>query len=147
MTTGIGFLPVGTGPFGFGVPPSAAVPPTGPAGSRYINPATRDYQQDPATGQLKQMPPLRQRVLLTLLTVAGSSAAVPTMGVTYPRKMGDDFEAQVKAAVRYGMRQMTDIERVMRIDSIVVERGFSGRGRITLSYTDLTTGLADRVSA
>jgi hypothetical protein len=42
------------------------------------------------------------------------------------------------------LRQLTDVEKVVRIDSITIDaRGF--RSQYTLRYTDLTTGLPDSV--
>lgn len=145
--SGFGLLPAGLGPFGFGVPPEAALPPDGPSGSRYINPATKDYEQDPDTLQLKQMPALRQRVLIAMTMRKGSAVTLPDLGVAFPTKMGTAFEAEVTASVRAALRQLTDIERVLRINAIAVERGASGRARVTLSYTDLTTGNTDQVTA
>lgn len=139
--------PPGCGPFGDGVNLTGTSPPTGSFGSRYINPATKSYQQDPATHQMAQMPAVRQRVLLALTTLVGSSTALPTFGITYPSKMGTSFEAESQASIRAALKQMTDIERVLRIDSIGVERGAAGRARFTVSYTDITTGQSESVTA
>lgn len=144
---GWGTSPWGTGAYGLGTPVTAAAPPDGPAGSRYINPASRDYQLDSSTGQLAQMPPVRQRVLLTVMTVLGSSSVNPAIGTRAPRKMGTQFEAQTRASVRSAFHQMTDVEKVIRIDRIDVERGAGGRARTTIVYTDLTTEEQDQVTA
>lgn len=144
---GFGLLPFGTGPYGFGTPTTGAAPPVGAAGSRYINPVTRDYQIDPATGQQAQMPPLRQRVLLAVMTVLRSSTALPGMGINLPKKMGTTYEVETQNAVLLAVRQMTDVEKVMRVDRIDVKRTGTGRSEITISYTDLTTGEQDRVTA
>lgn len=133
------------GPFGPGTPLTSAAPPTGEAGVRYLNPATRDYQQDSRTKQLAQMPSLRQRVLLSLMTVLGSSSALPSLGIRIPRKMGPQFEAELTTEIRFALRQLVDVENVMRLDSVLVERGVGGRARGTVSYTDLDTGKSDSV--
>jgi hypothetical protein len=133
------------GPFGPGTPLVAAAPPTGTAGVRYLNPATRDYQQDGATGQLAQMPSLRQRVLLSLMTVLGSSSALPLLGIRIPRKQGPQFESEITAEIRFSLRQLTDVEQIARLDGVKVERGAGGRARVTVSYTDLDTGHSDEV--
>lgn len=139
--------PPGCGPFGAGVAITGAAPPTpGTLTARYVNPATKSYQQNPVTRQLAQMPPVRQRVLLALTNRVGSSTADPSRGVLFPSKMTTTFEAEMAASIRAALRQMTDIERVIRIDRITVERGVSGRARPVVSYTDLTTGLADQVT-
>lgn len=139
-------MPAGTGPFGLGTPTTSAAPPDDPAGSRYINPATKDYEQDSTTKQLAQMPPVRQRVLIAVTTIQTSSTALPKFGRVMPRKMGPSFEAEIEASLRASLRQLTDVEQVIRIDGITVERGASGRYRPTLSYTDTTTGLQDSVT-
>jgi hypothetical protein len=140
---GAGLLPFGLGPFGFGTPLSVEAPPAGAAGSRYLNPATGDYEQDPTTRQFAQMPALRQRVVLALRTLLRSSTAVPTMGVELPRKMGTTYAAEVRNAVLVALRQLVEIEKIMRVDGITTVKGVGGRSLITVSYTDLTTGEAD----
>lgn len=144
---GFGLMPFGFGPYGFGTPAVGVAPPTGAAGSRYINPQSRDYEIDPATKQQAQMPGVRQRVLLAVTTVLRSSTAIPGMGINMPKKMGTSYEAQVRNAVLMSLRQMTDVEKVLRVDAIIVMRTGTGRSQITISYTDLTTGETDKVTA
>lgn len=142
---GFGAQPMGTSPFGVGTPTSATEPPDGPAGSRYLNPVTRDYEIDDTTRQFKQMPPTRQRVLLAVMTDLGSSA-LPRFGVKRPPRMGETFEREQANAVRRALRHMTDVEKVLSIDSIKVERGLGGRARTTIAYTDLLADTADRLT-
>ena len=144
---GFGTYAYGMSPYGLGTPATGVAPPVGAAGSRYINPQTRDYEIDPATGQQAQMPGIRQRVLLALTTVLASSTAVPGMGVRLPKKMGTTYEAEVRNAVLVALRQMIEVEKVLRVDAIIVKRTGTGRSSITVSYTDLTTGEADRVTS
>lgn len=146
MSEGFGLLEFGLGAFGLETPDDAPDPTTGPPGSRYINPATGDYEIDQTTGQLKQMPRTRQRVLLALITLQKSATASPGFGNQLPRKMGTAFEIQTKQAVLFALRHLTESEQVIRIESIVVERGRNSRARVTLSYTDLETNLPDQVS-
>lgn len=134
------------GPYGPDTPVTSAAPPTGDAGSRYLNPATRDFQQDSASKQLAQMPAVRQRVLLAVMTEQRSSTALPDFGILRPRKVGPSFEAQVTASVRSSLRQLVEVERLVRIDGIKVERGASGRQRVTISYTDISVGAPDQVT-
>jgi hypothetical protein len=133
-------------PFGLGTPAPTGDPPDGASGTRYLNPATRDYQVDTATGQLAQMPSIRQRVLIALLTVRGSATAAPAFGIVPPRKMGDQFTAEMQQAVRSALKQLTDVEKVVRIDGILVERGAGSRSKTTVIFTDLTTGEGDSAS-
>lgn len=136
---GLGGMGVGTGPFGLGTPPTAAIPPTGAWGSRYIHPTKKAYEQDTITKQLQQMPGLRQRVLLTMLTTKGSSTVLPLFGITVPRKITSSFEREVESRVREAMLQYTETEKVMRINAVLVSQVTTGRINIILSYTDLTT--------
>ncbi len=142
---GFGLMPAGLGPFGLGTPAQGAEPPSGPAGSRYLNPITRDYQVDEETGQFAQMPAVRQRVLIIVLTLKNSSA-VKGLGVRLPPRMDETFESAVKAEITLALRQLTDVERVARLEDVKVDRGRSGRARITVVYTDLTTATRDQVT-
>jgi len=136
----------GTGPAGLGTPVTSSAPPDGPAGSRWINSATKDYEQDTATGQLKQMPKTRQQVLLAVTTLRRSASTLDWFGIRTPRKMGDRFQAEAEQAVRAALRHLTDAQKVIRLDSVKAEHGSGGRGRITVSFTDTATGLRDSVS-
>ena len=113
---GAGIDSAGLGPCGLGTPVSGSAKPTGSAGVRYINPATRDYQQDSVTGQLAQMPSVRQRVLLALMTTRTSASVQPKFGIQLPRKIDGRFLAQTEQSVRYALRHLTDTEKVIRLD-------------------------------
>jgi hypothetical protein len=136
----------GTGPVGLGTPVTADAPASGPAGCRYINPATKDYELDPATGQQAQMPPVRQQVLLAITTLAKSATTIDWLGIRLPRKQGDRLQAETEKSVRAALRHLTTTQAVIRIDSIKAEPGRGGRARITVSWTELKTGKPDRVS-
>jgi hypothetical protein len=140
---GFGTAPMGTSGAGLGVPVTAADPPTGPAGSRYINPATGDFEQDSDTLQLKQMPIERQQVLLALKTLYGSAAAAPTFGVRPPKKMGSRFQSEMTAAVRAALRHLTDEQKVIRLNAVTVTHGQGGRGLVHVDYTITRTGKQD----
>ncbi len=144
--SGFGLFPAGFGPFGFGTPLSADPIPTPGSGCRFIDPVSGDYGIDNATKQFQQMPPLRQRVLLALVTILKTSTAVPNFGLKTPTKMGNTFEAQVRNAVNVALNQLVNIEKVMRVNSITALKGAGGRALITVAYTDLTTGTDDKVS-
>jgi phage baseplate assembly protein W len=143
---GFGLMAAGFGPFGYGTPASADAPPDGPSGVRFIHPRSKDFEQDPDTLQLKQMPPYRQAVLIALATLEGSSTAQPTFGVRLPPRMGNTFEAEVNAAVRKALHHLTDIQKVIRVDRVTAEKGLGGRARITVSYTVVATGKDDQVT-
>jgi hypothetical protein len=143
---GFGTSPAGAFPFGYGAPASAAEPPNGAAGTRYINPGSRDYEVDPDTRQFKQMPALRQRVLLKLATRKDSIPVLRDFGLGMPSKMGTGFERALAERIRVAFRQETDVEKVMRIDAVIVQRVSSGRAHVIFDYTDLSTGEPDRVT-
>jgi len=132
--------------YGFFTPATTEAPPSGAAGCRYINPATRDYEVDSDTGQLAQMPAKRQRVLIAVMTELGSSSALQDLGIRRPRKMGTNFEGEMRAAVRATLRTMVDVEKVIRIDDIIVKRGSGGRAETTIVFTDLETEEQHEVS-
>jgi hypothetical protein len=143
---GAGAQAAGSSPAGVGEPELGDAAPTAGGGSRYINPATGDYGIDSSTGAFEQMPAIRQRVMISLLTVRGSSTVLPDLGLIRPTKMGDRFQSEMEQAVRQALEQLTDIEQVISLDFVTVLRGNGGRGQITVSYTDLTTGAEDAVS-
>jgi len=144
----IGSGPIGSGPFGIGTPVSGVAPPIGPpAGARYIDPGARDYTIDDSTGQYTRMPVVRQRMLIKLLTVRGSSTVLPELGLEVPRRIGPDFEARVRSMIRVAYKQETDIDKVARIDAVRIDRStITGRVTITIEYTDLTTGQTDELT-
>jgi hypothetical protein len=145
MTPGI---PFAITPFGFGTP--ATAPPAADkvaALSRYINPGSGDYEIDGTHGQMKSMPTTRQRVLLIALTPHGSSTADRTLGIRWPRRMDQTFEAGARAAVRVAFAQLTTTERLIRIDNIEIERLSSGRARALISYVDRSRRLSMALEA
>lgn len=145
---GAGHAPAGSSPAGHGTPATAAAGPDPSAGSRYVNPTTRDYQLNPVTGQMAQMPPTRQKVLLALMTARGSSTAKPRFGLAPPRKMGSRFVNEMRQSVRAALSHLTQesnpMIRLQRID-VKVPRG--GRAIVTVVYVDLSTGRIDEGSA
>ena len=145
--SGFGIYSAGFGAFGLSTPAVAPDPTTGPVGTRWVNPATKDYEINPQTGNLKQMPNVRQKVLLALLTVQGSATTASRFGVKLPTKMGNTFENECKNATRSALAHLTNVaDPEISIDSIDVLRGKSSRALITVSYTDLTTGEKDQVT-
>lgn len=135
---------IGSTPFGVGTPATAAALPKRIAVANWVNPTTKDYETDPDTGELAQMPLTRQRVLLALIESYGSSSVRPRDGVSLPRKIGANFRREVTDAVAQALRQLIEVEQVIRLDDVTVDS--SGmRAIITVSFTDLTTGQAQSV--
>jgi phage baseplate assembly protein W len=136
------------GPFGTGTPAEAPAPPEGlPSLCRYIDPVTGDVAVDATTGHLQNMPPVRQRFLLLMQTLLGSSSVLPGLGLTIPRIIDDSFARQVDAAVREGARQMTEVEKVARIRRVDVTASALGRTAVLVEYDDLTLGAPDKAVA
>jgi hypothetical protein len=138
-------MALGTGPLGYGDPNEADEPPEDAQYlSTWVSPATKDYEIDPVRGCLAEVPPIRGRVLYCITQKKRSSALLPDDGIEYPTIVDETFDAKLRAAVRGALRQLTDVEKVVRIDSITIDaRG--PRSQYTLRYTDLTTGLPDSV--
>lgn len=145
---GAGLFGAGVGPGGIYVPASVADSPTPSAGSRFINPISRDYELNSETGQEAQMPPTRQRVLLALMTKRGSSTARPDFGLRVPDKIRTTFEAEMRINVRAALSHLTREDApVIVIDGIDVQVPRPGRALITVSYTDVLNGVSDEASA
>jgi hypothetical protein len=92
------------------------------------------------------MPPLKQRALLAIMTAAKSSSVLRDWGLQRPQKMGANFEQLLDSEIRRALYRLTDVERVMRIDAITIERDTS-RARPTIIYTDLNTGTKDELTS
>lgn len=145
--SGFGSSAFGTFAFGVGVPAALTATPLPEAGSRFINPRTRDFEVDSNTEQLAQMPKTRQRVLLAVTTVRSSSTAIPGMGLAMPDRIGGAFETQTRFAYRSALAHLTREESpVIQIDDIKVEVYAVGKVLVTISYTDLATGEPDTVA-
>lgn len=125
----------------------AGPPPVGHSAlCRYLDGYSGDYRIDATTGHLAGMPVVRQRVLLAIMTVRGSSSVLPTFGMRHPPKIEASTTWAMQAEVRSALSSMVDRHEI-RIDQIDVEQvEGSGRIRVTVDYTDLTTGQADKVS-
>ncbi len=144
---GFGECAFGTSPLGLGTPGLPGSAPAASNGSRFLNPKTRDWEIDPATSQLAQMPATRQRVLLALLTVRGSATSAPGFGFKAPSKIGTLFEAQTRNAARTALAHLTNEESpAIEIESITVQRIATGRVLLTVTYVDLATEERDEVS-
>ena len=142
--SGVGTQPFGSSPYGLGTPATVNDEPAASAGSRYLNPFSKDYQIDPNTDQAAQMPPTRQRVLIAVMTVLNSATAIPGLGLRAPRKIGINYIAQTKASVRASLAHLViEDAPVIEIERIDVIKLGVGRILVTISYIDLLTGLPD----
>lgn len=130
-------------PFGSGTPATSLATPTVPElTAPYIDTRTRDYVQQ-SDGELARMPRVRQQMLIALTTLLGTMSANQKFGITLPKKIDTNFTRRMSIQVRGACKHVVDA----RITAVTTE--ISGMGSVitTVSYTDLTTGLADKVSA
>ena len=136
---GLGGAALGSSPFGVGTPVPGTPNPKQPTSySRYINPGSGDYGVDPATGQLEQMPPVRQRMLIVMKTILGSSSVLPRLGIDVPRKIDKTIVNAMRNSIREAYRQLTDVEKVVRLDTVLVSTQSLGRLAVVIGFTDLT---------
>jgi hypothetical protein len=128
-------------PFGSGSPASTtASPVVPPLGALYIDPRTRDnvVQTD---GELARMPRVRQQMLIAVTTILGSMSTEQTRGIELPKKIDENFARRVEISVRNACKHIVDA----KITSVTTDTSIMGRAIPTVSYTDLTTGLADQI--
>ena len=59
-------------------------------------------------------------------------------GLKRPRVLGLSFDQLMRLQVRSALRQMTDVEKVMRIESIIPTKRSGGRAGVVVAFTDLT---------
>jgi phage baseplate assembly protein W len=130
-------------PFGAGTPSSSLATPTVPAlTAPYIDPRTRDYVRQ-SDGELARMPRVRQQMLIALTTVVGTMSASQKFGIVLPQKVDDTFARRMDIQVRRACKHIVDA----LITAVTTEITGMGRVITTVAFTDLTNGLADRVSA
>ena len=136
--------PFAVTPFGTGPPAIAQAPPSNPPReARYLNPATRDYEQD-GEGEYKRMPITRQRVLLALTTLFNSSSVLVNKGLKLPKKMDRHYDQRVRVAVQNELAFLVK-EGAAKLDGVTVERPSVGRARIRVDFIDLATRERDSV--
>lgn len=140
---GFGLIPVGMAPFGLGTPDPSGTPLAGTSGSRYLDTTTGDYVIDAATRQFKQMPKVKQRVLLALVTEQGTAKLLTDLGRRTPAKLGDSTQNEMQTMVAHALAQLIEIERIVELGQVLVERTPGGRAVVTIPYVDLTTGAED----
>lgn len=141
---GFGTSTAGLVPAGLYDETEPAAPPKPTEFSRFVGTDGR-YLIDATSGNFARMPRLKQRIVLAVSTLLGSSTVLPEWGLSIPKKMGQTFDAQVAVAIRKALRRLTDVERLMLITEIRVERD-TWRARATVVYTDLSNGQTDEVA-
>ena len=142
---GFGISPCGLFAYGAGTPLPADELSDNVTNARYIAINTGDFQALD-DGSLADMPPIRQRVIIALATEKGSAAGLEWLGMTLPKKIDASFETAAKNAVRLALNQLIEVEKVIRLDGVMVQKLTQGRVILTVSYTDLTTLTSDQIS-
>lgn len=134
-------------PFGVGTPATAEAPPTkAPVNAAFIDYRTRDYVID-AEGAIARMPITRQRVLLALSTLLGSSSVQPEAGLALPRRIDESYPQRAKAAILQALAFLVPNDIAISSDDIEVDTtSIVGRVQIAVSYVDLHTGQPDQVT-
>lgn len=149
--SGFGSDTIGVGPYGLGTPTSATDTSAGKIyrdektgsslGSRKINPITRQYEFD-SYGRIVGMPDVQQMVQIALSTEARSSV-IAELG--HELNLIESFTPNHEQTVRSTIeRALSDLikRKLVRLDSVKVERFNTSGAIITVNWTDLTTGLA-----
>lgn len=141
---GFGAVAVGSTPFGAGTPAEAIAPPENlPEAARFINHFTGDYEAAD-DGEYKRMPITRQRVLIALGTLFGSSSVVPDLGAKLPDIIDDSYDRRAEQAIRRAVEDMV-VAQEIRVEAVIIERQ-GGRVTHTVKYRDLTTSNPDTVT-
>jgi hypothetical protein len=145
---------MGTSSYGVGTPSTAPVPggrifrntKTGGAlDARKIDPTTRQYELDDY-GRVLGMSGVAQRVQLALQTDLGS-AALTDLGSDLRKieSFTDNHSQQVDTAIRRALGSLVT-EKLIRVDSIAVDR-FSRNGAfITVRWVDLVTNTEEETT-
>jgi hypothetical protein len=141
---GFGTSTAGLCPVGLYDVTEPTAPPKPSEFSRFLG-TDGQYVIDGVSGGFARMPRLKQRIVLAVATVLGSSTVQPDWGLKIPAKMTATFDAQVAVAIRKALRRLTDVERLMLITDIRVERD-TWRARATVVYVDLSDGQTSEVS-
>lgn len=76
----------------------------------------------------------------------GSSLADPEFGVALPDVIDGTYEEGAKAALRDALKQLIEVEKVIRIDEFVFTYPRVNGSHITIVWTDLTTNEPDQVT-
>jgi len=140
---GLGDSPIGfSTPFGVGTPDDATPPPTvAPQAARFLDPVTKDYAIG-SDGEYLRMPVLKQRVLLALGTILGSSSVQQKVGLKLPDRIDQNDERRVTFQVKAALAFLV-ASGELRIDEVRVNKDRPGRDTILVAYTDLLTGASD----
>lgn len=143
----------GAEPYGPGTPPVAPALPgrarTSPftgeqLGSRRIDPRTRDYVYDPATGRAVGMTNAQHLVYLAVKTTRGSSVMQSLgQGLSDIETIGDDIERRIDQDLRRAVQHVVDAN-IIEVEAVEVQRLRKPDNRtvmqVALHWRDIETG-------
>lgn len=145
---GVGTTPIGTGPFGVGMPLPSTPAPTrimvGDNGAQY---GSRKISTDPATagqyvfdtdGNPVGDKDARQLVTLAIMTELDSSCVRGLGRDRRPDKIGPNLDAQQRASVTSALSGLVK-RGIIAINSITTIDSYGGRVFTRVEVTDLTT--------
>ncbi len=145
---GLGFAPLGFVPLGFGAPATADQIPRGNSPYSFIDPSTGDFTSTLTPGILDAMTKNSQRVLLALMTEQGSSTALPDFGNAANKlgKIDETFDGQLKDRIYTALTQLTSVEKVITVTSIIINEISPGHINYSVFFYDLEREEADFIT-
>jgi hypothetical protein len=141
--------PLAITPFGYGTIASHAAPPEPVVSlTRKLDAQTLDYVLDDTGREFARMPKLKQRIYLALLTLRGSSAALPRMGIVLPKKLDGSATRRIQASVRDALREvLADGSLVIRRIDVAPHPLNTSRTIVGIEYLDVFAGRPDSARA
>lgn len=137
---GIGSTPLGATPLGTALTAPNAIPRV--RSRMRIVERDGNFRQD-ETGAFATEDATTHRVRLAVITVLKSAAADETLGVTWPKKMGTRFAAELQNGISVALTRLVT-ERAIKLNSVTAERLGNGRSVTLVEFDNLRTGERDQ---
>lgn len=115
------------------------------AGSRFLDPVTRDYAE--RDGELLLAGSARQRIIILLTTEVRTSLSIK--GIKFPQRHDESTARAVESDVRRVLQPMVE-EGAITLQRVVVKTradNVVGRLGVSVEYIDRQTGEEDEVDA
>ena len=146
---GLGLAPFGTVPFGFGAP-ALANPNVGKifdnndgtiGNNRLIDPRTRDYLMNTATGRIYGQDAMQQMVYLALVTVKESSS-VNSLGENFSsiKQITPNVQAALTNEVKLAVNHLTTKKQIV-LNNVFVQIDQNNVARIHVVWTDTSKNI------
>lgn len=144
---GLGLFPCGLAPLGFGAPEAATeyAKEFKSLGARELDPFTKDYAFDAETGGFKQTSAVNHAVVAALSSRKGSSTVLRNFGIDPPRYIDSTYRRSLEFAIRDALRELTDVVKVARIESIDIAAHSAGADVVVI-YRNLMNGREERAT-